>query len=430
VLWVERGWLYNSVDFQSLKRLLSGTKIMATNPFDVLKAATKAVPAMKYAVAVAGVASVVAIVLGFKLRPQIAIFGALVVIGLMFVLAVFSSYVRRGTHALSGPATVLVWFYTLATMVGTTLFITGYFLHWFESFRPPDIGTQIPVHITAVYRNSLFPARHAMVIISRGGLDVEEVTTDKDGNADLQLSEGRYELQAAGENEKHPLLISPPDTKITIPITRQGNPKPEPPAHNEYVSLVVGYEGSTDVLRQHGLNGTPVPSPNNSYNKSGPCLNEAGRDHGICISRTYAKLTTTNPYVLKNPTAGCYGNGQNGCQFTKQGPASVSDDGLTATVSLDNWSVPVKVFAVADQFERITATSCGPPIQRSARKGTTVLFSIPKDCIALATLTWSLADGSQGALELRNDPPQNSGFSLVSSVEQNGNILRTYRVPQ
>src|SRR5437016_11073649 len=48
----------------------------------------------------------------------------------MFVLVVFSRYQAQQSTPNLGPAQVLVWFYTLAVMVSTILFITSYFGHW------------------------------------------------------------------------------------------------------------------------------------------------------------------------------------------------------------------------------------------------------------------------------------------------------------
>jgi hypothetical protein len=101
---------------------------MPLNPLDILRNAVRAVPAMRYALGVAALAAVVAIVLGLNLDPQVAIFGALIVIGLMFILVVFSGYAGNAKPSSStSPASILVWFYTLAVIVATTLFITSFF---------------------------------------------------------------------------------------------------------------------------------------------------------------------------------------------------------------------------------------------------------------------------------------------------------------
>jgi len=97
------------------------------NPSTLLKDAIKAVPAVRYALGVAGVASVVAIVLGFRLKPEIAVFGTLIVIGLMFVLVVFADFANGQNSAVLWPAKIFVWFCTIALIAITTLFITSYF---------------------------------------------------------------------------------------------------------------------------------------------------------------------------------------------------------------------------------------------------------------------------------------------------------------
>jgi hypothetical protein len=100
------------------------------NPYNLLRDAIRAVPAMKYALAVAGLGAVVAIVLGLRLSPQVAVFGALIVLGLMFILVIFTGYASQGRSALAGPAAVLVWFYTFAVIIATALFMTNHFFNW------------------------------------------------------------------------------------------------------------------------------------------------------------------------------------------------------------------------------------------------------------------------------------------------------------
>lgn len=81
--------------------------------------------------------AVVAIVLGFIRKPEIAVFGVLIVVGLMFVIVIFTRYAgtpmdRKGLS----PADVLVWFYTVAIMAATVLLMWNYFR--------PEHGSEIP----------------------------------------------------------------------------------------------------------------------------------------------------------------------------------------------------------------------------------------------------------------------------------------------
>jgi len=120
------------------------------DPLKILRDAIAAVPAVKYALGIAGIAAVVAIVLGLRLSPQVAVFGTLVVLGLMFILVVFSKYAGQASVAgFLGPAKLLVWFYTLAVIVATILFMTSYFLHRPLDFRP-DVKPVLPPSSTGV----------------------------------------------------------------------------------------------------------------------------------------------------------------------------------------------------------------------------------------------------------------------------------------
>ena len=100
------------------------------DPISLLREAIRAVPALKFALAVAGLGAVVAIVLGFQLKPSVAGFGVLIVLGLMFVVLVFSRYATTETPSSLGPATILVWFYTITTISATFLFVTSFFFGW------------------------------------------------------------------------------------------------------------------------------------------------------------------------------------------------------------------------------------------------------------------------------------------------------------
>jgi hypothetical protein len=119
------------------------------NPMVVLKAAIKAVPSLRYALGIAGIAAVVAIILGLGLHPQIAVFGTLMVIGVMFILVVFSRYAGSQDSSFKGPATLLVWFFTVVTMAAITLLATSYFLQW-----PLPLGPKLPDAV------SLVPPQH------------------------------------------------------------------------------------------------------------------------------------------------------------------------------------------------------------------------------------------------------------------------------
>jgi hypothetical protein len=60
-----------------------------SSPVEVLKRPTKAVPAVKYALGIAGIVAAIAIVAGFRINFRIAVFGTVIMFVLMTVLVVF-----------------------------------------------------------------------------------------------------------------------------------------------------------------------------------------------------------------------------------------------------------------------------------------------------------------------------------------------------
>jgi hypothetical protein len=102
-----------------------GSGVGSLTPAGMLRAAVKTVPAMRYAVGVGALASVVAIVLlGWKLKAQDAIFGSLIVLVLMVVLVVFAALAGMGGATLHLPALFLAWSCTSLTVGVAILFVS------------------------------------------------------------------------------------------------------------------------------------------------------------------------------------------------------------------------------------------------------------------------------------------------------------------
>ena len=113
---------------------------MELSPFRILKEAIKAVPAVKYALGIAGVASVIAIVAGFKIDYRIAVFGTIIMIALMLLLLIFSNAASPGNkRSLRLPSMVLTWSFLLLIIFSTTLLATSFFFSW-----PQELGLYFP----------------------------------------------------------------------------------------------------------------------------------------------------------------------------------------------------------------------------------------------------------------------------------------------
>src|SRR5437667_11305566 len=103
---------------------------MPIEPVKFLKDATRAVPAVRYALGVGGIAAVVSIVItGFGLDVKTAVFGTLIVFVFMVVLVVFSNLAKAG-GLLYYPALFLCWAFLLLTITSTALFASSFFFDY------------------------------------------------------------------------------------------------------------------------------------------------------------------------------------------------------------------------------------------------------------------------------------------------------------
>jgi hypothetical protein len=169
-------------------------------------------------------------------------------------------------------------------------------------------------------------------------------------------------------------------------------------------TIALEFVGTEDVLRTKDRHASVI-TPNNDYNR-GSCPNQVGRGHeGECISRTTVSMSTKPPYYFQNPRTDCWPTGgSNGCPWTTRGHASVSGDGLTATTTLDNGSVPVDLVVIADEWEHLSASQCKNDGPIPVVKGQAVLFTSPKECGEIAQIHWKhLPDNSERAFKFGSE---------------------------
>lgn len=97
-------------------------------PIEFLREATKAVPAIKYAMGVGGIIATIAIIYSFKIDPRVAFVGTIVMFVLMGVLVVFARMASLSGTRLASPALVFTWFTLLVFMaVSIALFTSVFF---------------------------------------------------------------------------------------------------------------------------------------------------------------------------------------------------------------------------------------------------------------------------------------------------------------
>lgn len=118
---------------------------MALDPSTLLQEAVKAVPAVKYALGIAGILAVLAIAKAFDLAPAFAVGGTVVVLALMVVLLVFAKLSASASRHFVAPALFLTWGSLALVLASAGMLFTSAFFGSPIDLRPaasePAVGT-------------------------------------------------------------------------------------------------------------------------------------------------------------------------------------------------------------------------------------------------------------------------------------------------
>lgn len=101
-----------------------------STPIEILREATRAVPAVRYALGVAGILAAVALVRGFGLDARTALLGTLGMLALMVVLVVFARLTKTAPSHFVTPILVLMWSMLVITVASAVLLFTSVFFDW------------------------------------------------------------------------------------------------------------------------------------------------------------------------------------------------------------------------------------------------------------------------------------------------------------
>ena len=96
-------------------------------PLAVIRAAIQAVPAVKYALGVAGIFAVVAIISAFGLDARLAAAGAILVLMLMVALVIFARLTSIAPRHFLKPALVMTWAFLIVTVATAVLLCSSVF---------------------------------------------------------------------------------------------------------------------------------------------------------------------------------------------------------------------------------------------------------------------------------------------------------------
>jgi hypothetical protein len=110
------------------------------SPWALFLEAYRRLPVLKWALGVAGIGALVAVVLSFHTSPAVAGFGILIAIGLAGLLFLFAVCTQLKMTAFANLAVAFLWAVTLLSVIAISLVLTSYFFSWPRQFsdRKPE----------------------------------------------------------------------------------------------------------------------------------------------------------------------------------------------------------------------------------------------------------------------------------------------------
>lgn len=187
-------------------------------PFEVLKRALAQVPAVKYALGVAGVGAAVAIIQTFFTDWTIAVFGIVIMLLLMAVLFVFAKLTTVASKDLRLAMLTLMWSSLILTISAAALLTSSVFFGWPINLRQV-ITPQSPVNKS---RSDIYRVRVAIVdasgtpVVDPSGRAPDDLKVWSSISASSQPAPGGAELII-------PYSIKPADGKLIIRASRENS---------------------------------------------------------------------------------------------------------------------------------------------------------------------------------------------------------------
>ena len=130
-------------------------------PLTVLQEAIRAVPAVRYALGVAGIVAVVALVRAFRLDFKVAIFGTITTLAFMVALVVFAKLTTTAKKHFLGPVLIMMWAFLIMVISSAALLFSSVFFdqpkefsHWLFPNRngPVPPAPEVPPELMSAAR--------------------------------------------------------------------------------------------------------------------------------------------------------------------------------------------------------------------------------------------------------------------------------------
>ncbi len=127
---------------------------MSLNPLPLIKAAIKAVPAVKYALGLAGIVAVLYIILTFRIDPSITLWGTLCIFFLMFVLLLFAKISENSPKFFNGPGKMVIYAVSFLFVLALTFLLTTTFFKWPQELRSILQRSKVDVVVFLKYKDN------------------------------------------------------------------------------------------------------------------------------------------------------------------------------------------------------------------------------------------------------------------------------------
>jgi hypothetical protein len=112
-------------------------------PVFILRQAIAAVPEVKWALGIAGIISVIAIVrVGWKINPMVAVFGTIIMLVLMTVLVLFARLANTAAAEFRYAILAFMWASLSLTIAAAVFLFTSVFFRWPLAFAAISVSPQ------------------------------------------------------------------------------------------------------------------------------------------------------------------------------------------------------------------------------------------------------------------------------------------------
>lgn len=150
--------------------------------------AIKAVPSIRYALGIAGIVAVIAIISSLKIDYRIAIFGTIIMLILMVILVIFTIITTLPKTYFKIPALIFIWFSLFIVIGVSILLIMSVFIQWPLELKsvimPKAESSEIKVPQPPIERDALRVERSETGSAENDNSTVDKKITSNQNNFD------------------------------------------------------------------------------------------------------------------------------------------------------------------------------------------------------------------------------------------------------